>query len=413
MLVLTLSHALAWSQHALISHHALQHGTTAFADEAVIVEGLESFLAAEQEAVAATFDAFYDGLDDRGATRFVRQTLDGTSTADFLRAARLSPTMTFPLILRTMPGDTAHGVAVGPEDVGPMYHPAALVDVEFTALDAGHEVSGAAVLATFTDEPDWGFDHGLWPVEGYGYGEQAFGKAEGESSKAPIHMWFHHENWIVRTFAGKVTESVVLDRVELFTMLSKTAFDTGHDYWGYRFAGWASHYVQDLAQPYHSKAVPSAGPGYYYWYVVSPRKDRIQERSTALSGNRHFLYEEYVAWALGGRDRDPATGDALAAELSSGEARFDVTTPEALLELLTRTAADHARTIDKALVKTFGPELTKDPSLDMEEVAGEQVGAKLAELDAAHGAHLLDETRADFSQAARATRTVLWLAHGD
>ena len=405
--------ALAWSQHALISHHALQHPTTSFTSELVEVESLESLLTADEEAFAATFSAFYDALEARGSTRHQRQELAGTTTADFLTAARLSPTIDFPLILRTMPGAEAHGPEVGPEDVGPMYHPASLVDVQFTAVDEGHEVAGSAVLATFTDEPDWGFDHSLWPITEYGYGEQAFGKPEGESSKAPIHMWFHHENWIVRTFAGDVTESVVLDRVELFTMLSKTAFDTGHAYWGYRFAGWASHYVQDLAQPYHSRAVPSAGAGYYYWYVVSPRKDRIQERTTALSGNRHFLYEEYVAWALGGRDRDEAVGDALAAELAGGEARFEVEDPAALLEIITADAADHARTIDKALVKTFGPGLTKDPTLDMEKVAADEVGSKLSELPEGPSQTLLEETKTDFGAAARATRTVLRFAHGE
>jgi ABC-type multidrug transport system fused ATPase/permease subunit len=41
-------------------------------------------------------------------------------------------------------------------------------------------------------------------------------------------------------------------RVYQFSTLASLAFRTDHPYWGWRFAGIALHYVQDLTQPYHA-----------------------------------------------------------------------------------------------------------------------------------------------------------------
>lgn len=69
-----------------------------------------------------------------------------------------------------------------------------------------------------------------------GMAEQPYRKAE-EGSKAPFHMQFQNENWILSLFAPEVVKGgMILDRIELFSRLSKLARKTGRDYWKYRFA---------------------------------------------------------------------------------------------------------------------------------------------------------------------------------
>lgn len=408
--------AHAWGHHYLVTDRALEHPEAATADATAAVEPLEHFLQAEAEGLAAVFEAHYDWLEARGQTRFSRMSFDPAEPTReaFLRAARLNPEARFPLVLRRLPGGDSYGFEIEPHAASPFLEekPPLITDVEVTVH--GVEVPARLVVATFSDEPDWGFDHTLWGYIEYGYGEQPYGKAEGESSKAPFHMQFAHEAWLVRKFVPTVLEGMVPDRVDLFTRLARLAFESGHDYWGWRFSAWVIHYAQDLAQPYHSKAVPSATSAFYLRYVLSPRKSLLTDRATQLAANRHFLYEDYVAYGL----QESYLGDdplyeALAGYLAWGDATFDVPDVQALLVELMDFGAEHSLTIDRTLVKAFGPDLTRDYTYDVETNPEYSIITEMAGMDEDRAARLLDETGRDFERAGRATRTILALTTAD
>jgi len=211
-----------------------------------------------------------------------------------------------------------------------------------------------------------------------------------------------------------VLEGMASDRVDLFTRLAKHAFETDHDYWGWRFSAWAIHYAQDLAQPYHSKTIPSATSAFYIRYVVSPRKDMLTTRATQLAANRHFLYEDFVAYGLQESYlSDDPNYEALAGYLAWGDNTFAVDSAEALLAELMLYAADHSKTIDSTLVKAFGPSLTKNYEFDVETDPTYDIVNEMGTMDAALAQKLLDETGKDFERAGRATRTILELTYSD
>jgi hypothetical protein len=222
-------------------------------------------------------------------------------------------------------------------------------------------------------------------------------------------MWFAHENGLVRTFAASVTESVVLDRVELFTRLAKRAFETGHPYWGWRFAAWACHYTEDLAQPYHSRALPGKQLGYYLRYVVSPTKERMKTKASASAGNRHFLYEDYVSLMLERGYRKEPGAPPLIAALSGGDEAFVAADAASLIEQVGADAAAHGPVVDRTLGRAFGDRWTRW-TVDLETDPGYDVAAIVGEMDGAQGAKLIEETEADFARTGRAVRTTLALA---
>lgn len=403
--------ALAWGQHYLMTDGSL--AGVPWAAETVTVESAADFLAADPAGLARVFDGYYAWLGERGSPRFTPQKLEGDTLDAFLRAARLNPKATLPLAHRALPGGASVGAAVAPEAVSPYLHVKSPWLVATELVEPGTTMTARQVLATFADEPDWGFDHELWDIDAYGYGAQPYGKPTGESSKAPFHMLFAHENALVRAFAPEVLEGMVLDRTELFLRLSREAFATGHAYWGYRFAAWSAHYVQDLCQPYHAKAIPGAGLGYYLGFAVSSHKDEIKARTTTLSGNRHFLYEDYVAYAT---QQAPLEADprykALAASLAEGDATFDAGGAEALIGILSASSARHAKRIDRALRDAFGPRWTEDATVDVETDPVYSIVNELKTMDVKRGDRLLEESRNDFARTGRATRTIVTLARG-
>jgi hypothetical protein len=131
------------------------------------------------------------------------------------------------------------------------------------SLKAGDTITALAVLATATDEPDYGLDINLWSDSRsdwgsiYGLGPQPFGNpALLHATEAPFHMAFMHESRLLYLAAPFIKRTYPLLRAHQFSTLASLAFRTGHDYWGWRFAGLSLHYLQDLAQPFHASLAP-------------------------------------------------------------------------------------------------------------------------------------------------------------
>lgn len=413
MIVLLAAPAFAWGHHYLVTDRALSHPSVTWADEQVEVEPLSAFIEAEAPTLQITLQAYQEWMEGRKSKRFAPQGTVVSNEVELLAACRLNPTATFPLVVRLLPG-AEPGERVDPATASKYLKPVAPLVMEFAAVEAGDLVSARSIVDTFTDEPDWGFDHELWVYPSYGYGEIPYGKLTGESSKAAFHMQFAHENLLVKLFAHDVTEGMVVERVELFLRLSRVAFDSGHRYWGYRFAAWAAHYVQDLAQPYHSKALPGERFGYYVKYAVSEKKDEMKVEATQLAANRHFIYEDVVAYGLQQSylEPDPRYA-AMSAWLSGGEAVLEANTAEKLAELVMKRASKHAPDIDAAILAAADPRFTDDPSYDVETAPDYSVAGVLAAMPAPAWETLLEQTGQDFATAGAATRTLLALARGD
>jgi hypothetical protein len=172
VLALLSATAHAWGYHYLVTARALEKSDEA--SRTVRAESLEHFLGAEMPALQKTFGEYYDWLEGRGAKRFARMTLDQPTREGFLRAGRLNPNANVALVVRRLPGEPAGAeplAAISPylKETPPFVY-------SFDAVTEGQPVEARQVVWTASDEPDWGFDHELWPFTEYGYGEQPFGK---------------------------------------------------------------------------------------------------------------------------------------------------------------------------------------------------------------------------------------------
>jgi len=172
----------------------------------------------------------------------------------------------------------------------------------FVAVKAGDKVAPLAVIASATDEPDYGLDINLWsdsPSEWgkiYGFGALPFGNpALTFATQAPFHMAFHHEDRIMYIVAPFLKRTFPLLRVHQYTSLATLAFRTGHAYWGWRFTGLALHYLQDLTQPYHA----SVSPGNASLKLIGIELLALSGFPTqkkeliVLLSNRHLAMENY------------------------------------------------------------------------------------------------------------------------
>src|SRR5262249_49739702 len=109
--------------------------------------------------------------------------------ARFIDAVRINPSSRLSLFLQLPPGKDANGVPLLTEaDITPLKTSEATKFDSFVSLREGEPVAPLDVIATATDEPDYGMDIGLWSDNGtvhgkrYGFGNQPFGNPAVEYS---------------------------------------------------------------------------------------------------------------------------------------------------------------------------------------------------------------------------------------
>ncbi|MGL4437351.1 MAG: hypothetical protein ACRCVM_16040, partial [Giesbergeria sp.] len=216
------SPAWAWSNHALASYRAFE-GLPEVAQAApVAAEPLEAFLAAQAQPIALSLAAqegwarlhiaHYPKLPntlffDPGVAAQGPQALRKA----FMAALRISPQSRFALYVQPDPWAAAPQAERMAHDLvsalptrdkeGGSHH--------FVALRPGERVAPIAVLASASDEPDYGLDLNLWedtPSEWgarYGFGQIPFGNPNLEfSTQAPFHMGYYHESPVIYMAAG-------------------------------------------------------------------------------------------------------------------------------------------------------------------------------------------------------------------
>lgn len=406
--------ARAWSGHALCTWQALAP-MPELARTKVRAETLESFLAAqavplerllaEHEAWARAELPAHAPRPDNLAFKAPRPGAGGDLRTAFLKALRLNVASRLPLFRELRPGEAAGDAAAMPwSEVTPLPSGRSALNHRFVRLAPGEDISVADVVATASAEPDYGLDLGLFEdnrtEQGrqYGFGRQPFGNPVLDySSQAPFHMGFHHESRLVFALAGFLRRTQPEARVALFSELARHALASGHGYWGWRFAGWALHYVQDLTQPYHARALPGFGTARMIGLetlagvgVEGPKRDAITR-----VGNLHVAVENYQFRRMALAYEHNRPDDLLLAALRDTRAdqehlRFSLPN---LRALVSREAADAAAALDAQLARSLPPSLFNDPDVHLGVESGSTLDVHAIARNHSQAEHALLEQR--------------------
>lgn len=409
--------ALAWSNHAQGSWPALATLPEVAQAAPVPAESLDRFLAAQADKLVAVLAQEEEWARQHVPTypplpAALRFRSDGATPAQlrerFVAALRLNPASRLTLFQQLPPGQPALGrPTLAWDQITSLKRDETIKKQIFLALRDGDLVPVLDVLATASDEPDYGLDIGLWEDNGtehgrrYAMGKQPFGNPALEfASQAPLHMGFFHEAGIIYKAAPFLERTYPEYRVHLYATLARFALRSGHPYWGWRFAGWALHYLQDLTQPYHARVLPGVSVPRMLWINTvdlvgwgDPKRHAI-----TLVSNRHLALENYqlhrvtrASLAMGGTPG--SAPDALLAALrdTAGDAGA-VYSPAAIRASITREAVARADALDAALEKHLPARYISDPDYTFGESEAEP---DLAALLAARGpaaAQALDAT---------------------
>ena len=229
------------------------------------------------------------------------------------------------------------------------------------------QVSPAHVLATASDEPDRGMDVGLFADNGtpfgaiYGFGEQPFGNPNlSYGSQAPFHMGFYHLDWLTKKAQPGLLNTYPIWRIALYDRLAELAFATGNDYWGWRFMGWALHYIGDLTQPYHAVPLPGVSTSGALWLVIKGQtNDAIQ-----LVSNRHGVLESYQYQRLSKALSGDEASSMWLTTLSNPESVPAELSPTDVQSYLTLESVEAAAALDAGLAKYVPSRYVSDASFE-------------------------------------------------
>ncbi len=193
--------ATAWTDHALGTRQALGAMPIVTSANSVKVEALESFVVAEglhltrlladEENWARSNIPHYAPRPTALAFR-----PEGTSVearASFLTALRINPHAKLTLFLQIAPGAVRSGPSLPWTEVTTLRQKTVARELTYLELHEGDTAAAIDVVATASDEPDYGLDIGLWEDNDtlwgkiYGFGKQPFGNPKFEnSSQAPF-----------------------------------------------------------------------------------------------------------------------------------------------------------------------------------------------------------------------------------
>lgn len=383
---LALAHAgaWAWSNHTLPSYRAFETMPEVAQAAPVKAEPLEAFLKAQEQPIAQLLASqetwaranmpHYAPRADALAFNADPARSDAERRQAFLAALRISPLSRFALYLqpdlrrnpdlsRRLPHDAVNFLPEQAND-----------ERRFVRIDAGEAVAPLAVLASATDEPDYGLDINLWedsPTDWgkrYGFGTLPFGNpALYYATQAPFHMGFYHQDWLIYKAAPFIQRTYPLMRIQQYSSLSALAFRTGHGYWGWRFAGLALHYIQDLTQPYHADLSPGdstlglIGTNLMAMAGFPRRRNEL----IVLLSNRHLALEKFQNEAMVASAR---AGTDTALERALRELPRDATYPAwtALYARDTVAREAHASAEDtvRTILATVPAAYVSDPAFD-------------------------------------------------
>lgn len=374
--------AQAWGNHSPMCYRAFERMPEVAGAAAVKAEPLVDFLRDQEGPIARALDAqaswareHLKGYAARpDALRFVADAKrsDADRRAAFLRALRLSPQTKLALYLQVDPRDAEPTrPAIDVAEVSAVT-PTKGATQRFVAVQAGEAIAPLAVLASACDEPDYGHDLNLFDDNpgnpGYGFGKQPFGNpAVAIGSQAPFHMGFFHQGAVFNTLAPSFARTFAELRVQQYGGLAVLAWQTGHAYWGWRFAGMALHHVEDLTQPYHASAAPGATLGHMMWVNLKAQLGAPADRQglVVLQSNRHFVLEQFqTRWIVdNARQRRDGPLETALRDVAR-DARYPAWSAGYVREVVALEAFTAGPATDAAVVVGAPAKFVTDPNLD-------------------------------------------------
>lgn len=370
----------AWSEHPLLAYPVLSSIPDLTNRNPVEAQSLKSFLIKEEKGLA-DFLKKYEEWANINLTNYVPlpQGLEFKNTGNesdivyrFLRAIRLNPNIKLKLYLHLLPNQQVNDRnTIVPSELTTLTDVSSLSHTNYVVLNEGDLVTPLDVLCTANDEPDYGFDLGLFEDNGteygktYGFGVQPFGDPKLEyGSQAPFHMGFYHEAKLLYAFGPFLKKTYPEYRISLFKALAEYAFATGNHYWGWRFMGWGMHYLGDLSMPYHTAPLPGMSTARMIWINLKAiigfpksKNDAVQ-----LVSNKHSVLEQFQWLAMHEAYNNYDTNPLI--EALRAEAPITPYSDDFARTVVSQISVDRSRKVDKALKTYCPPLLVKDPSFE-------------------------------------------------
>lgn len=382
---LTTGTASAWSNHSSASYRAFEKMPEVVNARPVNAEPLEVFLKAQEQAIADLLNRqetwarsqlpVYPKRPDALSFKADPARSDAARRLAFLQALRVAPDSRLALYLQVDPRNPPPAPAsLLPHSTVDTLAEQANASNKYIRLQAGDTVPALAVLASATDEPDFGMDINLWEDspsdwgKTYGLGPLPFGNpALYFATQAPFHMGFYHEDRLLYLAAPFIKKTFPLLRAHQYSSLAVLAFRTGHPYWGWRFSGLALHYVQDLTQPYHA----SLSPGDSSLKLIGINLlamlgfPKMKNEKIVLLSNRHLALERYQNQqisraALSNQDSDVEKALRNDSQDASHPAWSDVYARD----VVSRQSQVLGSKISDILLDTLPPKYVLDPTFD-------------------------------------------------
>ena len=346
---------ISWNTHVLLTRAALRSEHSSRLDAGFPVVPLEDFLSDAGAHLQVILKWYWSLLERKSGVLLPDRTpLTGISLHEaFARMLRLNPESQFPYVRVLRSDEVPRGTPHDPSREGP---PGAA----YIPTRIGDLVRGRDVLEAYSDEPDWGMDQDLFAITEYGYGPCPFGPDSGPSSQAPFHMALLNENPILTLFIPLLKRTFIEERIRVSFALARLAFNLGIDYWGLRFTAWAAHYLQDLTQPYHVRALPIPLFRILGRAVLAGGLGKLAEKNKNLLRNRHMIFEAAAHFVLNDAFKNWTNHPVILSLAGDGDANTG--TLGSVIRETARYAASLARDTDEAIVDLMQEPRIEDPA---------------------------------------------------
>jgi hypothetical protein len=371
----------AWTEHPLLVSKALKNLPAWKNMDSIQAKSLRTFLI-ETEKELVAFLAEEEKWSQANLPNYAKcpenLAFKASGNQDdilnrFFQAIRINPGAKIPLYLQLLPNVSVGNKPLAqPSELTTLKDISSMLRTTYFRILEGEKVFPFDVLCTASDEPDYGFDLGLFEdnntVYGklYGFGIQPFGNPNLEySSQAPFHMGFYHEAAILYKFGAFLKQTHLDYRIFLYKALSEFAFRQNQPYWGWRFMGWGMHYMGDVSMPYHMKPLPGVSTLRMIWINLKSMlgMPKAQNNAVQLVSNRHTVLEEFQVQAMKKAYQENNLSyplfQALSNPLPASPFSYNF-----LIDVASAESAEKAKSIDKALKKNVPGLLVSDPSVE-------------------------------------------------